>query len=280
MNDTNKKNRRKRINVSIALFIIWLICIAVYFIFTSFIKPRITFSLLILSAETLLAIFLWLFFMIKIEWLKDITTGKEIYHLNISNALSSLRFLLVPLLIAIFGLTIVFDGSFKIRIAIFLFAVAVALTDMFDGYLARRLKEVTNLGKIIDPVGDFLMITAFSILLFYAKIIELWFFILTMIRIPGLFVSALFIISLDIKIKIKTTKLGKTTIFYILTLLGFGTIKLLLELKLLWYDIFLLLAQIIGSILIIASSIEKIAQLFQLIKDQDKLKQSKDNIQF
>jgi len=216
----------------------------------------------------------------KIDWLKDLNTGREITYLNISNVLSSIRFTLVPLLIVMFGLVTNFQKHFYLRIGIVIFGILIGLTDLFDGMLARKFNEITNLGKIIDPVGDFLMITAFSILLYCNKIIEIWFFIVAMIRIPGLFIISITLISLNIKINLKTTFLGKLTIFYILCLLGFCAAKLLLNFNNHYYDLFLLIIQLIGSFLIILSSIEKINQMIYLLKNQDKFKNQSDNIQF
>jgi cardiolipin synthase (CMP-forming) len=273
-------NRKKRTNVSIALTIIWLLCISFYYLFISFFKIPTVYSILIIASETLLCIFMWAFFMIKIDWLKDMTTAKEIMHLNISNILSALRFSLVPLLITMIGLLTYIDGNFIYKIFIFTFGVIVCMTDIFDGILARKFNEVTKLGMVLDPVGDFLMIICFSILIFSNKIIEWWFFALILIRIPGLVVVAVFLMTLDIKFKLKTTILGRATIFYILSHLGVSTIKLLLNLHNPLYDQFLFVTQIIGSILIVLSSAEKIKHLTDYLRNQEKLKLSKDNIQF
>ncbi|MBN2546300.1 MAG: CDP-alcohol phosphatidyltransferase family protein [Spirochaetes bacterium] len=271
---------KKKINVTIGLILIWMFCIFLYFTFINLIKISLFITIIILISETILCLFLWLFFMIKIDWLKDLNTGREITYLNISNVLSSVRFTLVPLLIVMFGLVPRIKELFYFRIGIVIFGILIGLTDLFDGFIARKFNEITNLGKIIDPVGDFLMITAFSILLYYNEILEIWFFILSMIRIPGLFIVSILLISLKIKINLKTTFLGKTTIFYILCLLGIGAIKLLLNLNYHYYDLFLIIIQIIGSILIILSSIEKIKQMIYILRNQDKFKNNSDNILF
>ena len=43
----------------------------------------------------------------------------------------------------------------------------MSVTDLLDGYLARRLDEVSELGKIIDPVADKIAIGAIAILMFF-----------------------------------------------------------------------------------------------------------------
>ncbi len=276
----NELRKKKRINVTIAIFCIWLLCILIYFIFILFVKIPFNYSLLIFFSESILCTIMWAFFMIKIDWLKDLKTGRELIYLNISNILSAIRFSLVPLLITMFGLLTFVNGNFKIKIIIFIFAILVCLTDLFDGYIARTFNQVTRLGKVLDPVGDFLMITSFSILAYSNNVIEGWFFLLIMIRIPGLVIFSMLLMILDIKFRLRTSLLGKASIFYILCLLGLATLKLLLSFENEYYNQFLFIIQIIGAVLLIISSIEKILLLRYYLKNQDKIDLKKENIQF
>lgn len=273
---------RKRRNVSIEMIVIWIFCISIYIFFHNIFNIDLRTSIIIIFSETFLITSMWGFFFIKIEWLKDINTGKELYHLNISNILSAIRFSLVPLLIAIFGLISENENNLNIKVFIFLFAIAICTTDIFDGILARKLNEVTKLGMVLDPVGDFLMITCFSILIFSKGIIYWWFFILIMIRIPGLFFLLIIFLITDIKFKLKTTFLGRATIFYLLCFLGVASFKLFIKTPYFLYNIFLLIIQIFGSILIICSSAQKIKQLIFFLKNQKNLEKesSQENIQF
>ncbi len=73
--------------------------------------------------------------------------------MNLPNALTFLRVLLIPLII--FFLFSAQGAS----IALVLFIVA-ALSDLIDGYLARRRAHETDLGKIADPIADKLLVMA------------------------------------------------------------------------------------------------------------------------
>ena len=77
------------------------------------------------------------------------------FPLNLPNALTLVRILLVPVLIV--ALTGEVSGGSAVAAAVF--AVA-ALTDGLDGYIARSRQSVTTFGKVMDPVADKLMIAA------------------------------------------------------------------------------------------------------------------------
>ncbi len=79
---------------------------------------------------------------------------------TLPNLLSFFRIAIIPVLVYLLTFT---DPIFGL-LAAFLFLVA-ALTDFFDGYLARRYRTVSNLGKILDPLADKLMIVTTLIML-------------------------------------------------------------------------------------------------------------------
>ena len=75
-----------------------------------------------------------------------------------SNILSMFRLFLLPLIV--FGLT---KQTAFYRIFTLTMIVVAMTTDVLDGYLARRLNEVSALGKILDPIGDKICIGAIAI---------------------------------------------------------------------------------------------------------------------
>jgi len=83
--------------------------------------------------------------------------------LNVPNCLTLIRFIIVP----IFGVYLFFE---QYLIAVILFIIA-GITDVMDGYLARKFNLVTNFGKIADPLADKLMqLTALVLLTYLNKI--------------------------------------------------------------------------------------------------------------
>ncbi|MFP5381277.1 MAG: CDP-diacylglycerol--glycerol-3-phosphate 3-phosphatidyltransferase [Gammaproteobacteria bacterium] len=85
--------------------------------------------------------------------------------LNLPNLLTWLRILLIPLMAGVFYVP---DGWIAARhvnlLATAFFGVA-ALTDWFDGYLARALGQTSAFGAFLDPVADKLMVAAALIVL-------------------------------------------------------------------------------------------------------------------
>jgi CDP-diacylglycerol--glycerol-3-phosphate 3-phosphatidyltransferase len=74
---------------------------------------------------------------------------------NLPNALTLLRIFLVPFLVVV--LLTKFAGREFVGLGIFLIA---AITDFFDGWIARRRNQTTRLGALLDPIADKLLMSA------------------------------------------------------------------------------------------------------------------------
>jgi CDP-diacylglycerol---glycerol-3-phosphate 3-phosphatidyltransferase len=74
---------------------------------------------------------------------------------NLPNALTLFRIFLVPFLVVV--LLTKFEGREFVGLGIFLVA---AITDFFDGWLARRRNQTTKLGALLDPIADKLLMSA------------------------------------------------------------------------------------------------------------------------
>ncbi len=85
--------------------------------------------------------------------------------LTIPNVLTSLRIVAIPLFVAVFYLPPDWITSSRAStIATVIFVVA-AITDWFDGWLARKLNQMSAFGAFLDPVADKLMVAAALIVL-------------------------------------------------------------------------------------------------------------------
>jgi CDP-diacylglycerol--glycerol-3-phosphate 3-phosphatidyltransferase len=88
---------------------------------------------------------------------------------NLPNSLTLLRIMLVPLLVVV--LLTRFHGSDFWGLAIFLVA---SLTDLLDGWIARRTGRITVAGTMLDPIADKLLISAAFISLVEMKVAPAW----------------------------------------------------------------------------------------------------------
>jgi CDP-diacylglycerol---glycerol-3-phosphate 3-phosphatidyltransferase len=96
--------------------------------------------------------------------------------MNLPNALTLARIFLVPLLVVV--LLTKFEGRLILGVRKELVGAAIfglaSLTDWLDGYLARRRKQVTTLGQLMDPLADKLLITAALLSLVQMDLAPAW----------------------------------------------------------------------------------------------------------
>jgi len=95
-----------------------------------------------------------------VNWVIDMwkQVGQE--SINVPNLLTLTRILLIPVFVVLFAT----PDPHRSIIAAIVFTVA-AVTDLLDGYLARRSGQVTKLGKLLDPIADKLLVLSALILL-------------------------------------------------------------------------------------------------------------------
>ncbi len=75
--------------------------------------------------------------------------------MNLPNALTLLRILLVPVIVAL-----VFFPQEAVRWAAFALFVVASASDYVDGYLARLMSSQTDLGRLLDPIADKILVAA------------------------------------------------------------------------------------------------------------------------
>ena len=75
--------------------------------------------------------------------------------MNLPTKLTLSRILMLPIIIVLFYVR--FPYHYLVAAIVFVLA---AITDMIDGYLARKRGEVTSLGKLLDPIADKLLVSA------------------------------------------------------------------------------------------------------------------------
>jgi len=95
--------------------------------------------------------------------------------LNVANIITFVRLIMI---IPLFFFTL--NPSYYL-IALVLFWLAM-LTDVIDGFIARRFNMITNLGKFMDQITDKLLINAILLIFLWNRLLPLWFVTLVILR--------------------------------------------------------------------------------------------------
>ena len=148
------------------------------------------------------------------------------FKFNIPNKITLIRVILIPLFVVI----LLADIPYKNILAAFIFGM-LSVSDFLDGYFARKKKQVTEFGKLIDPVADKLLISTAMIFLLvqgYAGI-DLWMVIAIIAR--EIIITAIRIYLLPSKIVVPASNFGKAKT----VVQSIAIIFVLLKLPLSWH---------------------------------------------
>ena len=141
---------------------------------------------------------------------------------NLPNMLTYARILAVPLIVLCFYL----EGRLRPTdwwrwAAVWIF-IAASITDYFDGYIARIWEQTSNIGKMLDPIADKLLVSAVLLLLAYDRTIDkwsLWAAIIILCR--EILVSGLREYLAALKVSVPVTQLAKWKTTIQLVAIGF-----------------------------------------------------------
>ena len=120
--------------------------------------------------------------------------------MTLPNKLSIVRIFLVPVLVTLL-LT-----KFCMPLALSIFLLA-ALTDWLDGYIARKSKQITTLGKLLDPMADKLLICSALISLVEIALAPAWIVVIIVSR--EIAITGLRSVAASKGVVIAAAKLGK-----------------------------------------------------------------------
>src|SRR3972149_6740774 len=94
--------------------------------------------------------------------------------LNPPPILTLLRVVTIPVVVFLLYTPDGKEIPFSRSLITFVLFVAATVTDLFDGYLARRYQMVTSLGKLLDPLADKLLVCAAMIMLIPPERVPAW----------------------------------------------------------------------------------------------------------
>lgn len=138
-------------------------------------------------------------------------------NFNLPNFLTTLRVLSLP-----FFVYFLFQKDISFQIWAFVIFALASITDLVDGYLARKWNQETEFGKFLDPLADkFLVIGAFTAFLILHQQIELWMVLVIIFR--DILITFLRWLALRQGFSLRTTRMGKVK-----TAFQMGTICIIL----------------------------------------------------
>lgn len=162
---------------------------------------------------------------------------------TISNALSFLRLLLVfPIWYSLNNFP---DNTY--RIITFVLCIIAAITDFLDGYFARKRNEITELGKIIDPLADKILVAVIAIKLYLMGEVSSYYLLIIILRDLVILTGGI-LISYHLKKVLPSNLLGKITV----TVIGIVFLLVILDIP---KQSLLFLAFYYGSVILIYGSI-------------------------
>jgi cardiolipin synthase len=136
---------------------------------------------------------------------------------NLPNILTFSRILVIPLLIGAFYI----NGDLGNWVALALFVLA-SITDFLDGYLARTWKQVSELGRFLDPVADKLLVASTLLMLVAFDRIEGWTILAALVILcREILVSGLREFLASIQMIVPVSRLAKWKTAIQMTALGF-----------------------------------------------------------
>ncbi|MCK5284043.1 MAG: CDP-diacylglycerol--glycerol-3-phosphate 3-phosphatidyltransferase [Gammaproteobacteria bacterium] len=174
---------------------------------------------------------------------------------NIPNSLTLSRIFMIPILMVVY----LYDTKWSNMASAAIFGLA-AITDWFDGYLARKLGQSSSFGAFLDPVADKLMVSTALILLVFVHGENLLIIISAIVIIGReITISALreWMAELGKRANVAVSMLGKIKTFAQMVSITF----------LLYYDELLSLPIFhIGEVLLIISAVLTIVSMFIYLK--------------
>jgi CDP-diacylglycerol--glycerol-3-phosphate 3-phosphatidyltransferase len=102
--------------------------------------------------------------------------------------------------------------------------ILIWISDLLDGYYARRRNEISELGKILDPLADKTAVFVIALIMVYKGFIPLWFFIVVASRDFLILCGGLYLKQKS-KVVLQSNLMGKAAVFVI----GFTILMFLLK---------------------------------------------------
>ena len=126
---------------------------------------------------------------------------------HVPNILTMCRFVLIPFIVIS-----IFERNY---LAAFIFLTISGLTDVLDGFIARKFNFITNFGKLIDPLADKATQICTLIALAYTSIIPYWMLIVVFVKEAVMIAGASFLYGKQLVVSSRWYGKLATVLFYV-----------------------------------------------------------------
>ncbi len=168
------------------------------------------------------------------------------FKFNVPNKITIIRISLIPL----FAVILLVDIPYKNVLSAFIFGM-LSVSDFLDGYFARKKKQVTEFGKLIDPIADKLLISI-ALIFLIGKGVELWMAVVIIAR--EVIITAIRIYLIPSKLIVPASNFGKAKT----VVQSVAIVFVLLELPLSWH------AMVAAVLLTVVSGAEYLIRIHQM----------------
>ena len=125
---------------------------------------------------------------------------------DIPNVLSIIRIMLVPVFVCLFL-------TDRVGVAVIVFIIS-GITDVLDGYIARKYNFISNMGKILDPFADKLMQFSAFVCLYISHLVPLWMPVVYFIKEIATLIAAILVFKKG-NVVVKSHVFGKLATFFV-----------------------------------------------------------------
>jgi len=181
--------------------------------------------------------------------------GRALDRVNAANAITLFRVSTLPTILFV----ILASKDYPVRYSLAALVAIVFATDFLDGYVSRRNKEVTRVGKMMDSASDYSLLFVISVVFYYFHTIPAWFFVLLVLRLAGQVAMVVVVLAIKKRITPKTTFFGKATVASTMVLYAFELLRFVADIPPAWYST---LEYAVGAV-IVASIVDKALVMYR-----------------
>jgi cardiolipin synthase len=155
--------------------------------------------------------------------MKAVATSPAAKHsLSLPNILTYARIAAIPVVVACMYWQAILQGGLWLRWVALIIFIAAAVTDFFDGYLARSWDQQSKLGRMLDPIADKLLVASCLLMLAADETIKGWsLFAAIIILCREILVSGLREYLAELRVSVPVTQLAKWKTALQLIAIGF-----------------------------------------------------------